>query len=118
MEGIRRALVLGLVLIARTAIEQAPSVGPLNFLFITFLLQKSIGAEFFYDWMPFLASSVPNSSKYCILAGTQLIGLYKFVCIILWCGPRIASLKDCLQRKLVLLFCVGIVHTNLYNCIS
>ena len=30
MEGIRIALVLGLVLIARTAIEQAPSVGPLN----------------------------------------------------------------------------------------
>ena len=23
-----------------------------------------------------------------------------------------------LQRKLMLLFCVGIVHTNLYNCIS
>ena len=29
VEGIRRALVLGLVLIAGTAIEQAPSVGPL-----------------------------------------------------------------------------------------
>ena len=28
MEGIRRALVLGLVLIAGTAIEQAPSIGP------------------------------------------------------------------------------------------
>ena len=28
MEGIRRALVLGLVLIAGTTIEQAPSVGP------------------------------------------------------------------------------------------
>ena len=28
MEGIRRALVLGLVLIAGPAIEQAPSVGP------------------------------------------------------------------------------------------
>ena len=28
MEGIRRALVLGLVLIAGTAIEQDPSVGP------------------------------------------------------------------------------------------
>ena len=28
MEGIRRALVLGLVLIAGTAIEQAPFVGP------------------------------------------------------------------------------------------
>ena len=28
VEGIRRALVLGLVLIAGTAIEQAPSVGP------------------------------------------------------------------------------------------
>ena len=28
VEGIRRALVLGLVLIAWTAIEQAPSVGP------------------------------------------------------------------------------------------
>ena len=23
-----------------------------------------------------------------------------------------------LQHKLMLLFCVGIVHTNLYNCIS
>ena len=23
-----------------------------------------------------------------------------------------------LQRKLMLLFCVGILHTNLYNCIS
>ena len=32
MECIRRALVLGLVLIAGTAIEQAPSVGPLNFM--------------------------------------------------------------------------------------
>ena len=31
MEGIRRALVIGLVLIAGTAIEQAPSVGPLFF---------------------------------------------------------------------------------------
>ena len=29
VEGIRRALVLGLVLIAGTAIEQAPSVGSL-----------------------------------------------------------------------------------------
>ena len=29
MEGIRRALVLGLVLIAGNAIEQAPSVGPM-----------------------------------------------------------------------------------------
>ena len=29
MEGIRRALVLCLVLIAGTAIEQAPSLGPL-----------------------------------------------------------------------------------------
>ena len=29
MEGIRRALVLGLVLIEETAIEQDPSVGPL-----------------------------------------------------------------------------------------
>ena len=28
MEGIRRTLFLGLVLIAETAIEQAPSVGP------------------------------------------------------------------------------------------
>ena len=28
MEGIRRALVIGLVLIAGTAIEQAPSIGP------------------------------------------------------------------------------------------
>ena len=28
LEGIRRALVLGLLLIAGTAIEQAPSVGP------------------------------------------------------------------------------------------
>ena len=31
MNGIRRALVLGLVLIAGTAIEQAPSVGPIVF---------------------------------------------------------------------------------------
>ena len=30
MEGIRRALVLGPVLMARTAIEQAPSVGPIE----------------------------------------------------------------------------------------
>ena len=30
VEGIRRVLVLGLVLIAGTAIEKAPSVGPLN----------------------------------------------------------------------------------------
>ena len=30
MEGIRRALVIGLVLIAGTAIEQDPSVGPRN----------------------------------------------------------------------------------------
>ena len=29
MEGIRRPLVLGLVLIAGTAIDQAPSIGPL-----------------------------------------------------------------------------------------
>ena len=47
----------------------------------------------------------------------------------LWCGPRIASLplprnvvrgdkRAVLQRKLMLLFFVGIVHTNLYNCIS
>ena len=33
MEGIRRVLVLGLVLIAGTAIEEAPSVGPLLTLF-------------------------------------------------------------------------------------
>ena len=32
MDGIRRALVLDLVLIAGTAIEQDPSVGPHNFV--------------------------------------------------------------------------------------
>ena len=36
MEGIRRALVLGLVLIAGTAIEQAPSVGALVYVFVGF----------------------------------------------------------------------------------
>ena len=37
VEGIRRALVLGLVLIAGTAIEQAPSVGPPLSFFILFI---------------------------------------------------------------------------------
>ena len=36
MEGIRRALVLCLVLIAGTAIEQAPSVGPHSSLVFPF----------------------------------------------------------------------------------
>ena len=39
MEGIRRALVLGLVLIEETAIEQAPSVGP---LFSSFILSINV----------------------------------------------------------------------------
>ena len=41
------------------------------------------------------------------------------------CGPRIAALplpsyvvKVGLECKLMLMFCVGIVHTNLYNCIK
>ena len=34
MEDIRKALVLGLVLIVGTAIEKAPSVGPPIFLFL------------------------------------------------------------------------------------
>ena len=39
MEGIRRALALGLVLIAVTAIEHTPSVGPLEILVCsTFLI--------------------------------------------------------------------------------
>ena len=39
VEGIRRALVLGLVLIEETAIEQAPSVGP---LFSSFILSINV----------------------------------------------------------------------------
>ena len=45
---------------------------------------RSIGAAF-YDRMPFLAhtwDTISNSSKYNIIDGTQLIQLYKFVCII------------------------------------
>ena len=41
VEGIRRALVLCLVLIAGTAIEQAPSVGPHNLL--TYPLHPHVG---------------------------------------------------------------------------
>ena len=58
--------------------------------------------------------------------GTVIIQ-YKYCA--LCCGPRIASLplpryvvrgdlRAVLQRKLMLLFYVGIVRTNLYNCIS
>ena len=38
MEGIRRELVLGLVLIEGTVIEHTPCVGPLNLLVIIHLL--------------------------------------------------------------------------------
>ena len=52
-----------------------------------------------------------------------------YAMLALCCGPKIASLplpgyvvkgdeRVVLQHKLILLFCVGIVHTNLYNCIS
>ena len=40
VEGIRRALVLGLVLIAGTAIEQSPSVGP-PIIIIIILIRKN-----------------------------------------------------------------------------
>ena len=42
MEGIRRALVLGLVLIAGTSIEKAPSVGPLYIIFINVITKKCL----------------------------------------------------------------------------
>ena len=53
VEGIRRALVLDLVLMAGTTIKQAPSVGQigLDFLFITFLL------HFFLSWTSSLSIS-------------------------------------------------------------
>ena len=44
VEGIRRALVLGLVLIAGTPIEQAPSIGPLHSLVVS-LYRKSVVEE-------------------------------------------------------------------------
>ena len=40
VEGIRRALVLGLVLIAGTAIEHAPSIGPRLLLLVCFMSAK------------------------------------------------------------------------------
>ena len=42
VEGIRRALVLGLVLIAGTAIEQAPSVGPPSVVLIKALVMSRL----------------------------------------------------------------------------
>ena len=40
----------------------------------------------------------------------------------LWCGPRIAALPEAtkggLECKLMLMFCIGIVHTHVYSCIS
>ena len=46
VEGIRRALVLGLVLIAGTAIEYAPSVGPLIRIISTnIILLSEVGSN-------------------------------------------------------------------------
>ena len=46
-------------------------------------LMKSIGAEFLRpDALPGVNHMRSNSSKYCILSGTQLIQLYKSVCTI------------------------------------
>ena len=46
MEGIRRELVLGLVLIVGTAIEQAPSVDPLHSIASQRMFINCIKAEF------------------------------------------------------------------------
>ena len=48
MEGIRRALVLGLVLIAATAIEQAPSVGPRQIGVNSYIQDRRQVDRFFY----------------------------------------------------------------------
>ena len=51
------------------------------------------------------------------LLGNGVAGKYLFradnVCSIL-----LLPLKGGLECKLMLMFCIGIVHTNLYNCIS
>ena len=48
VEGIRRVLVLGLVHIAGTEIEQAPSVGPLYVLLFFGLINSNISMHISY----------------------------------------------------------------------
>ena len=42
VEGIRRALVLGIVLITGTTIEQAPSIGPPVYLFMAYIVNPDL----------------------------------------------------------------------------
>ena len=66
-----------------------------------------------------------HTSQGGLLKVREKSGGFLMVC----CVPSIASLplpryvvrgdlRAVLQHKLMLLFCVGIVHTNLYSCIS
>ena len=55
----------------------------------------------------------------CSVMGVWSFVIFGLVCITAFthvCRKR--RLKGGLQCKLMLLFCVGIVRTNLYNCIS
>ena len=58
MEGFRRALLLGLVLRAGTAIEQAPSVGPLFLVSMVVSPKGSIEYFFLYASYKLFDSSV------------------------------------------------------------